>query len=129
MDFDRKGKRKRANFYPAFIKSWARLNYQEVEGIFSGDEGLIRAYRPVVKMLEEARQLAEILYQRRIRRGAIDLDIPEPKVELNEEGEPVDIYPRARLFSHRLVEEFMLQANQSVAEFLTKKGLLSLIHI
>ena len=123
MDFDQKGKRRRTDFYPALIKSWARLNYQEVETIFSGDKELARKYEPVVEMLGQARALAKILSQRRIRRGAIDLDIPEPKVELNEEGEPADIYPHTRLFSHRLVEEFMLQANQSVAEFLTKKGL------
>jgi len=84
----------------ALIKSWARLNYQEVETIFSGDKELARKYEPVVEMLGQARALAKILSQRRIRRGAIDLDIPEPKVELNEEGEPADIYPHTRLFSH-----------------------------
>ena len=120
IDFDQKARPKATKFYPAVIKSWARLNYLEVEELFAGKEqkGLLEQ---IVKMLFDAKELAKKLYKKRLRRGAINLDIPEPIVKLNEKGEPVDIYPRQQLFSHILIEEFMLRANQAVAEFLTKK--------
>ena len=124
IDYDSTGKPQREKFYPALIKSRFRMNYGEVQKILDrSDPDLIARYRTVILMIEEMAALARLLHQARKRRGAVDLDLPEAHIRLDEKGEPVDIYPYPRLFSHQLVEEFMLQANQAVAEFLTRKKL------
>ncbi len=67
-------------------------------------------------MLREMRELAMILRRNRLRRGAIDFDLPEPKVVLDEQGRPVEVRRRERNRAHQLIEEFMLAANEAVAE-------------
>jgi len=124
MLFDHSGNQVSERFYPAVIKSRFRMNYDEVQKILDQkSQNLARRYKAILPMLFEMKELAEILYKRRRQRGAIDLDLPEAKVVLNEKGEPVDIYPYPRFFSHRMIEEFMLSANQSVARFLAEKKL------
>jgi len=124
MNFDRKGKMVGTSFYPAWIRSRFRMNYQELQDFLDQtDSALIRKYKSIEMTLLEMAELAEILYQRRRRRGGLDLDLPEAKVKLDENGEPIDIYAYPRLFSHRIIEEFMLSANQAVAEFLSQKNI------
>ena len=122
MLFDGSGNQVSEKFYPAVIKSRFRMNYDEVQEILDQKSPkLAKRYNSILALLFEMKELAEVLYKRRRKRGAIDLDLPEAKVLLNEKGEPVDIYPYPRFFSHRIIEEFMLSANQSVARFLAGK--------
>ena len=122
IDYDPSGKPQRQKFYPALIRSRFRMNYHEVQAIYDQtDPGLLHKYEPALSILNESAELVKILHSNRKRRGAIDLDLPEAHIELDEKGEPADIFAHPRFFSHRLVEELMLQANQAVAEFLTRK--------
>jgi ribonuclease R len=100
------------------IRSTRRLTYEQVQGYFDGDKHLRTELAPVVGLLNRLRQLAKVLNEKRVRRGALDFDLPESRVELDEDGLPIDIRKVVRLESHRLVEEFMLLANEVVARHL-----------
>jgi len=104
--------------YESVIHSKARLTYTIAQRIIDGDEEAIKQFPHVVQALKDMYELANILYRKRHKRGSIDFDLPEPVVVLNMEGEPVDIYKADRLWSHRLIEEFMIAANETVAEFM-----------
>ena len=77
--------------------------------------------QPIVASLKEAQSLAQILFKKHLREQALDLDIPETICLLNDQGEPVDILKEHRLFSHIMIEQFMLSANKEVSSFLEKK--------
>lgn len=106
------------------IRSSARLTYEQVQSIIDkrGDElsSEIDGLRDCIIMMH---QLSNVLTEKRVKRGAIDFDLPEAKVLLNENGIPIDIRPRKRLQSHRLIEEFMLIANEIVATHVYNLGL------
>jgi len=124
LGFDQQGNIISREFYPAVIRSRFRLNYNEAQQILDRSEPLLhKKYQSIEGMFSQMRKLAEILCKRRRQRGGLDFDLPEAKVKLDENGEPIDIYAYPRLFSHRMIEEFMLAANQAVAEFLFGKKL------
>lgn len=95
---------------PSIIRSLNRFSYEEVQEILDRGEG--RHF----EIFENMRRLSKILYQRRHQSGSIDFDIPEPVFRMGPAGVPIEIKPVERLDSHRLIEEFMLSANRSVAE-------------
>jgi len=115
ITLDDEGMVKSYELRPSVILSHARLNYQEAQEIIDG-----RSEHPLAEDLRIMEMLRRKIFQRRKALGSIDLDIPEPRVELGSDGLPVDIKPRERLVSHRLVEEFMLLANKCVAQELLK---------
>jgi ribonuclease R len=100
------------------IRSRRRLAYEQVQGYFEGQEEFRRTVDGVADLLDRLRALASVLHAKRMRRGALDFDLPQSRVELDEEGFPIDIQEVVRLESHRLVEEFMLLANEVVARHL-----------
>jgi ribonuclease R len=102
------------------IRSKRRLTYEQVQGYFDGDPGLRKELTPVAGLLDRLRKMAGVLNGKRMKRGALDFDLPESRVELDAEGYPVDIRKVVRLESHRLVEEFMLLANEIVARHLLR---------
>ncbi len=104
--------------YESVIHSKARLTYTAAQRIIDGDEDYCSKFPHVVEPLREMFELSKILNRKRVKRGSLDFDLPEPVVVLNAEGEPVDIYKAERLWSHRLIEEFMIAANETVAEFM-----------
>ncbi len=104
--------------YESVIHSKARLTYNIAQKIIDGDKEAVKQFPHVVESLKYMYELAQILHRKRYKRGSIDFDLPEPVVVLNAEGEPVDIYKAERLWSHRLIEEFMIVANETVAEFM-----------
>ncbi|OAQ21275.1 ribonuclease R [Thermosulfurimonas dismutans] len=123
IDFDPEGRVRRSRFYPAVIFSHARLTYTEVKAMLvDRDRELRRKYKPLLRMLENAAELAMLLRERRLARGSIDLDLPEPEVRLDLQGEIEDIVRRERHLAHFIIEEFMIAANEAVARFLTEKG-------
>ncbi|HIE32866.1 MAG TPA: VacB/RNase II family 3'-5' exoribonuclease, partial [Thermodesulfobacteriaceae bacterium] len=123
IDFDPEGRVRKSKFYPAVIFSHARLTYTEVKAMLvDRDRELRRRYKSLLRMLENAAELAMLLRERRLARGSIDFDLPEPEVRLGLRGEIRDIVRRERHLAHFIIEEFMIAANEAVARFLTEKG-------
>ncbi len=98
------------------ICSCARMTYNKVNAILAGDAALREQYAPLVPMFELMRELAEKLTARRQARGGVDLDVKEAHITLGEGGE-VHVDARERGVSERIIEEFMILANEAVAEF------------
>jgi ribonuclease R len=114
MDIDGEGKVARRRMANTVIRSCRRFTYEEVQTLLDG--GKVHnvskaAYESVLRMGE----LTDVLYRRRIKRGALDFDLPEYKVQVDERGRPLRVLLRPRFKSHRLVEEFMLLANEAIA--------------
>lgn len=119
MLFDREGVRLESRFYPAVICSRARLTYTQVRAMIElGDQEEISRHPEVFPHLEVMKTLAERLQARRHQRGSIDFDLPEAEIILDLQGNIEDIVRGERYFAHRLIEEFMLAANEAVASFL-----------
>ena len=94
-----------------------RMSYTQVRAILADkDEELRKEYADFVPMFEDMEALASILRKRRMKRGSIDFDFPETKVILDEQGHPVEIKPYERNVATKLIEDFMLIANETVAE-------------
>ncbi len=124
--FNSKGQKKRDFFYPAVIKSQARFNYGQAQEIMD------KASLPkeiIAQNVFNSAVLARCLLKKRLEQSFINLEIPETEVLLNQLGEPLDIIQNHRLFSHQVIEELMLSANRSVAEFLFRKKVPSLYRI
>ncbi len=117
MKVDGKGNVADCELAESFIKSSARLTYTEVQKIFDGDETLRKKRAPLVGTLEEMRGLYKILAAKRAARGSVDFEIPEAAISVDENG-AVSLGRRARDDAHRLIEEFMILANETVAETL-----------
>ena len=93
-----------------------RMSYTGVQKILDGDEETVKKYEVLVPMLVRMKELAALLREKRRARGSIDFDFPETKVILNEKGEPIEIRPYERNTATRIIEDFMLAANETVAE-------------
>lgn len=94
-----------------------RMNYTDVDRIISDhDEKCMEKYEDCVPMFFRMKKLSEILREKRQKRGAIDFDLPESQVDLDGQGHPVDVYARKRNPATKLIEDFMLTANETVAE-------------
>jgi ribonuclease R len=115
MIFDRSAQMRSVELYPAVMRSAARCTYNEVQAVLDGADVPHRS--TLRDHFERLRQLARALSRMREERGAIDFDLPERKVVLDEAGNPLRIERRDRLESHRIVEECMLAANEAVAKF------------
>ncbi len=104
------------NIYKSAIKSSKRLTYSIVTRVLEGNMALREQYSDYVGMFEDMRTLALILRDKRMRRGAIDFEFPEPYFYIDEDGKVADIFPRELGVSNRIIEEFMLAANETVAD-------------
>ena len=116
MEVDRRGNVLRYEMHDGVINSDARMTYTAVNAIVTDhDPDVMGQYQQLVPMFELMRELFDILHQRRRRRGSIDFDLPEAQVILSEDGEIQDIVASERNIAHRIIEEFMLLANETVA--------------
>ncbi len=130
MLFDAAGTVRESTFYPSVIKSAARLTYTLVRQIVADkDAGERDRYRQLVPDLELMLELAERLTSRRRERGSIDFDLPEPQIILDLQGETMAIVKAERNVAHRIIEEFMLAANEAVATFLAHREVPTLYRI
>lgn len=121
MHVDRRGRVTRAFFRDAVMRSRARLTYGEVEAaVFDGDGQARRRLGGLVPRLEALREVYAALRQARRRRGALDLEIGEPRVVLGPGGEVARVEPAPRRVSHQLIEECMLAANVAAARRLAR---------
>ena len=117
MEIDENGKVVNSEIAETVINSKARMTYTEVSDILEkDDEKLKQTFAKQVEDFKKAEKLARILMKRRERRRAIDFDFPEAKIILNREGKVVDIKCYERRISNKMIEEFMLVANETVAE-------------
>lgn len=117
MEIDHRGQVLNYEIFPSVIKVHRRLSYNIVRKILvEHDEELRTEYSDLIGQLEDMERLCRILRDRRMRRGAVDFDFPELKVKLDENGRPVEIVKRVRTLSESIIEEFMLVANETVAE-------------
>lgn len=123
LDIDRTGKVTDYQLSKGVICSKARLTYTEVQGILVGsDRALLDRYADLLPQFRLMEELTEILRRNREKRGAIDFDFPETEVELSEGGKPIAITPRPRTIADRVIEEFMLVANETVAQHFASLG-------
>jgi len=118
MEFDHQGQLVGCEFTPGVIRSVERMTYANVHLLLEGDAALRTRYAPLVSRFELMRELALILNRKRVRRGSIDFDLPEPLIEFDEFGEMTGVIRAPRNIAHRLIEEFMLAANEAVAAHL-----------
>ena len=105
------------------------MTYTAVNAVLEGDSEMRNRYAPLVESFERMRDLAMILNRKRERRGSIDFDLPEPVIEFDEFGLMKSITRSERNIAHRLIEEFMLSANECVAHYLENKRIASLYRI
>ena len=111
------------------IRSAERMTYTTVNAVLEGDAAARERYAKLVSTFELMRDLAMILTRKRQRRGSIDFDLPEPVIEFDEFGLMKSITRSERNIAHRLIEEFMLSANECVAHYLESKHVASLYRI
>jgi len=121
LDFDARGRRTGVRFCEAVMHSRARLTYTEVADVLGqGTSGVPAAIQDFVDDLEIMRELAELRIALRKQRGSLDFDLPEAQIHLDLQGRPEDIVRMERNPAHRLIEEFMLAANEAVASWLVQ---------
>lgn len=124
MDFNRYGERLATRFYPSLIKSDERMTYTSVKKILIDADDEERAkYLYLIEMFELMADLCGVLRSKRLERGSLDFDLPEPEILLDLQGNPEAIIRAERNFAHIIIEEFMIAANEAVAEHLEKRGL------
>ena len=129
MEIDHRGEIVGYDLCEGVIRSAERMTYTAVNAVIEGDAALRERYAPLVAGFELMRDLALILNHKRERRGSIDFDLPEPLIEFDEFGLMKSIARSERNIAHRLIEEFMLSANECVAEYLESKRIASLYRV
>jgi len=129
MEIDHRGEIVGYELGEGVIRSAERMTYTAVNAVLEGDAVMRTRYAPLVATFELMRDLAEILNRKRERRGSIDFDLPEPVIEFDEFGLMKSIARSERNVAHRLIEEFMLSANECVAQQLESRGIASLYRI
>lgn len=126
IDLDREGHRREVRVVRSVIQSRHRLTYDYVNQVLSGEA---EAEEPLKSLLVLAKELRQLLHDIRIKRGAVDFDLPEAKVILDDKGHPIDIVPRTRGLAESIIEELMLLANEAVASQLIKHRLPGLFRV
>lgn len=117
MKIDSKGNVIDSNVYKAVIRVTERMNYSNVQKIIDkSDKVVLKKYEKYIKDFELMKELAQILKNKRVEQGYLNLDIPESKIELDENGVAVDVHKYETYFSHEIIEQFMLTANETIAE-------------
>jgi ribonuclease R len=129
MEIDPRGEIVGYQLCPGIIRSAERMTYTAVNAVLEGDEAACKRYSNLIGNFELMRDLQAILNKKRERRGSIDFDLPEPVIEFDELGLMKSISRSERNIAHRLIEEFMLSANECVAGYLEGKGIPSLYRI
>ncbi len=105
------------------------MTYTQVHAIISGDAAVRAEFAPLVEEFERMYELAQVLNNKRKRRGSIDFDLPEPVIQFDEQGDMQNIVRSERSWANRLIEEFMLSANECVASWLQNLEVPSLYRI
>jgi ribonuclease R len=130
MEIDKRGTVVSYEMHDGVIHSDARMTYTDVSAILTDkDPDVIARYGRLVPLFESMRELFEILNKRRLRRGSIDFDLKEPEIVLDDEGLVEEITAAERNVAHRIIEEFMLVANETVAQHLDEAKMPTLYRV
>ncbi len=120
MEIDNEGKVLNHRIEESVIRSSERMTYEDVTKILEeNDSELIERYSHLVEDFRNMDELSKILRKKRMRRGSIDFDLDETKIILDIKGKPIDVQPYERGVSNKIIEEFMLVCNETVAEYMT----------
>lgn len=129
MEINPEGRVVHYELFPAVIKVHTRLSYKIVREILAGDSTTRHKFAELIPQINIMNQLRETLQKKRSRRGAIDFNFPEQKVILDDKGKPLSIEKRIQGTAESIIEEFMLAANETVAEHLYKLNLPSIYRV
>jgi ribonuclease R len=129
MQLDTNGRIESYAIGEGVIRSAARMTYTKVQAILEGDAEVRAAYADRVEDFVRMKKLAVLMNKRREERGSIDFDLPEPVIEFDEQGQMRGVTRAERTWANRLIEEFMLAANECVATWLEDLGVPSLYRI
>ena len=117
MEIDKNGKVISSEVYKAIINVTERMNYKDVQKILDrADKKVLKKYEKYLKDFELMKELAEILKEKRMNQGYLNLEIPESKIDLDINGKVTNIEKYETSFSNEIIEQFMLTANESIAE-------------
>ncbi len=123
IEVDGKGDVLRSDFVEGVLRSCERMTYTSVAKILlEGDPEEMKRYPELVPFFRLAEEVCLILWQKRYRRGAVDFDLPEAEMEFDETGKVIRVVAAERNIAHRMIEEFMLLANETVARHLAASG-------
>ena len=117
MEIDKKGKVISSEIYKGIIRVTERMSYKDVQKILDGtDKNVLEKYEPYIQEFKNMEELAIILKNRRLENGYLNLDIPESKIDLDIDGKVTNISRYETTFANEIIEQFMLTANETVAE-------------
>ena len=117
MKINRQGEVIDSKVYKGIIRVTERMNYTDVQKILDkSDPEILKKYEPYIPQFELMSELATILKNRRLEKGYINLDLPESKIELDQDGFAIDVHKYETYFSNEIIEQFMLTANETIAE-------------
>ncbi|MBI2956293.1 MAG: VacB/RNase II family 3'-5' exoribonuclease [Acidobacteria bacterium] len=129
MELDARGEVENYWFAEGVIRSAERMTYTAVNAALEGDTAVQERYAALAPEFDKMRELALILNDKREQRGSIDFDLPEPLIRFDERGQMVGITRSEHNIAHRLIEEFMLAANETVAGFLARQAVAAIYRI
>jgi VacB/RNase II family 3'-5' exoribonuclease len=122
IELNSRGQPIRSRFFDSVIRSHERMTYTDVRRILvDRDDQCISRYRPLVDQFKLMEELALLIYENRRARGNLDFDLPEAEIILDLQGAPENIVQAERNIAHRIIEEFMIAANEAVARYLTEQ--------
>ncbi|MGH7738959.1 MAG: ribonuclease R [bacterium] len=131
LEYSASGQRLKTEFFTSVIQSFRRGTYQEVQQVLdrTATPEVSAKYSALEPMLREMLDLSRIIRRRRQQEGSLDFDFPEIRVVLDASGNPVDVRKTERLETHRLIEDFMVAANEAVAEHLSQNNIPAMYRI
>ena len=130
MHFDKNGQILDKDFYPSIIHSNERMTYTSVRKILvDNDEEEKSKYAYLINIFETMEKLCNVLRKKRIERGSLDFDLPEPEILLDMRGRPEAVIRSERNLAHMMIEEFMIAANEAVASHLEESGIPSVYRV
>ena len=122
LEVDKDGRCHKSQFAKTVIRSKARMTYRKMNEIFDGNEERRAEYAFLTETADRMHALSQAMRRRRMERGALDLDLLEAEILTDESGEPVEVSFRARGDAEKMIEEFMLAANEAVAAYMTHRN-------
>lgn len=122
LEVDKDGRCHKSQFAKTVIRSKARMTYRKMNEIFDGNEERRAEYAFLTETADRMHALSQAMRRRRMERGALDLDLPEAEILTDEIGEPIEVSFRARGDAEKMIEEFMLAANEAVAAYMTHRN-------
>lgn len=122
LEVDKDGRCHKSQFAKTVIRSKARMTYRKMNEIFDGNKERRAEYAFLTETADRMHALSQAMRHRRMERGALDLDLPEAEILTDESGEPVEVSFRARGDAEKMIEEFMLAANEAVAAYMTHRN-------